>query len=613
MMAFVRSGPIAWHEGEASMHSKLHVPHQENPTSPFLTPYAARFLQTAPLLAVGTLDETDRPWTTLLGGEAGAAKAIGQSMIGIRTLVDTTYDPVIQCLLSNRREDDPVVQKNKTHMISALSIDLATRSRVKIAGQMVAGALGQPGGDDVTDKDGKVTEAQIIVKVERSLGNCPKYLNKKHIIPTIPEPALVSDTLPLPEDAIELLAKADLFFITSSYHESSIGTNYRGGPPGFVQVLQNNDSGSVLIYPEYSGNRFYQTLGNLQMNPKAGIVVPDFETGDVLYVTGTTDIVVGKEAAAFLPRSNLVVKVHVHEARLVRNGLTFKGKSGEPSPYNPPVRRLATGHAGTDVQAASNRVVYAKLIKKEILTPSIGRFRFSVSDPEAAGRWNPGQSVALAFEDELGAGYSHMRDDDPSSLNDDLVRTFTVSSSVRGGLPEDEFEITIRNVGKVTKFLFRQNIRAGLEVPVMGFAGASTIDQPDGEVVPVVAGGIGITPLLAQLPDLDPKRIKLFWSLNVKDIGLVMDTFERYPQLAASTSLYISAAADATVRGQVLQTLPRLEQYGAQTLRRRIAASDIQGQSGLSPTWYICAGSILRRELLSWLSDKNVVLEDFTY
>ena len=54
--------------------------------------------------------------------------------------------------------------------------------------------------------------------------------------------------------------------------------------------------------------------------------------------------------------------------------------------------------------------------------------------------------MALAFEDELSAGYSHMRDDDPRSLNDDYVRTFTVSSAMGRGLPHDEFEITFRNV-----------------------------------------------------------------------------------------------------------------------------------------------------------------------
>lgn len=420
------------------------------------------------------------------------------------------------------------------------------------------------------------------------------------------------DTLPLRAEAIELLAKADLFFLTSSYGRS-FSTNNRGGPPGFIRIMQNNHSGTTLIYPEYSGNRLYQTLGNLCVSPKAGFVIPDFDTGDVLYMSGTTEIMVGKDAAAILPRSNLAVKLHIEEVCFVKRGLAFRAQAGQPSPYNPPVRFLVTERAEPDAQTANDSVVYAKLIQKELLTESIGRFRFSVTDAEAAGRWKPGQYVALAFEEELGAGYSHMRDNDPLSLNDDLVRTFTVSSSVRGNLPEGEFEITIRNVGKVTGFLFRQNIRAALEVALKGFAGAFTIKQVDGEVVPFVAGGIGITPLLAHLPDLDLGRTRLFWTINVRDVGLVVDTFDRFPGLATSTILYVSGAAHATVCGQESQTMPSLGRYGVQVLPRRMVASDVQEQRGLSTTWYICAGSRLRQALLLWLPDKNTVYEDFNY
>lgn len=446
-------------------------------------------------------------------------------------------------------------------------------------------------------------------------GNCPKYLNKKDIVPSVLEPALVSSKVPLPVEAINLLARADVFFISSAHGDLTMGTNHRGGSAGFCRVINNDHTGTVLVYPEYSGNRLYQTLGNLQTTPKAGLVVPDFDSGDVLHLTGTTEILIGKEAADLLPRSNLAVKVQIEDARFIHNGLAFRGTSGEPSPYNPPVRVLAhEGSSGLDAQKVSDRTVYAKLIKKELLTPTIGRFRFSVSDPEAAGRWKPGQYVALTFEDELGAGYSHMRDDDPASLNDDLVRSFTVSSSRRGGTPEDELEITIRNVGKVTAFLFRQNVRAGLEVPLKGFSGTFTIHQDEDDVVPFVAGGIGITPLLAQLPDLDLGRVRLIWTLNIRDVGLAIDTFERYPQLASSTILYLSGAADG---GQELQTALRLEQYGAQVCKRRPVASDllsIQGQPALpSTTWYICAGSKLRQALLSWLSDRKVVHESFDY
>ncbi|KAL9012916.1 MAG: hypothetical protein Q9173_002357 [Seirophora scorigena] len=502
---------VPWHQGEDAMHRMLHVPDQENPTNPFLTPYAARSLQSSPLLALGTLDDTGRPWTTLLGGEAGFARPLAQSIIGIRTLVDPVHDPVIASLLGRGHQDNSVDPSTKNRAVSALAIDLATRSRYKLAGKMVAGDLDHSAKDS---DHGQVQpiEAQMVIRVDQSLA------------------------------------------------------------------------------------------------PKAGIVIPDFDNGDVLYLTCTTETVIGKDAAVILPRSSLAVKVHLEEARFIKTGLAFRARRGESSPYNPPVRFLATERAGVDPPSVTNQNVCARLIGKELLSPSIGRFRFSVSSAAGTGRLcEPGQYVALAFDEELGVGYSHMRDDDPWSLNDDLVRTFTVSSPTRGSLPQDEFEITIRSVGKVTRFLFRQNIRPGLEIPIKGFAGTFSIKQPNGDVVPSVAGGIGITPLLAHLPELDLKRTKLFWTINTRDIRLVVDTFDRYPQLAGSTTLYVSGAADAAVSGQELQT------NGAQVLRRRMEASDVQAERGLSTTWYICAGSRLRQELLSWLSAKKIVYEDFDY
>ena len=428
----------------------------------------------------------------------------------------------------------------------------------------------------------------------------------------MPQPELISNSLPLHDSAAGLVAKADLFFVSSSHHGAVLGTNHRGGPPGFVRILVEDDSSTYLVWPEYSGNRFYMTLGNLKTTPQAGLVFPDFDTGDALYVTCTTEILVGKDAAALLPRSNLLVKAKIDAVRFIRQGLSFRAQPGESSPYNPPVRFLSSEHPRLDAQASNDAVIYAKLIKKDILTPTIARLRFSISDPEAAGRWEPGQYVALAFEDELSAGYSHMRDDDPKSLNDDFVRTFTVSSSMGHDLPHDEFEITMRNVGQATRFLFRQQVRSQLEIPLKGFGGNFKIEQSSTEIVPFVAGGIGITPILAYLPHLDLLRIRIFWTINVQDIGLVMDTFKRHQSLAPSTKLFISGIKDNT-NDTDKASVAELEGSQASIFKRRMEASDVQGQQDMSSTWYICTGTALRQSLLSWLPGKMVEYEDFNY
>ena len=192
------------------------------------------------------------------------------------------------------------------------------------------------------------------------------------------------------------------------------------------------------------------------------------------------------------------------------------------------------------------------------------------------------------------------------------MRTFTVSSSP-SKLLEDEFEVTIRNVGNVTNFLFRQNIRGGLEVPLKGFGGSFTIKQGPKEIVPFVAGGIGITPLLAQVYDLDLTRIRLFWTVTIHDTGLVIDTVERCPALGPSTTIFISRFSEQSPAESSLQ-IEKLKGFGVHVTIKRMVASDVEGHSDLSSNWYLCTGTALRKSLLAWLgTGKRTFYEDFDY
>lgn len=608
-MSFVLSG-MPWHEGEERMHRLTKVENQENPNSPYLTPGAAQMLQRAPLLALGTVDGEGRPWATLWGGETPLAQPVAQSVVGIRTMVDSKYDPVVDVLYGGCADGEVIREQGVGRMVSALTIDLEKRRRVKLYGRMVAGALGNIGPHNDTESPASVGQVQLVVKIEQSLGNCPKYINCKRIYPVLPEPKSISDTTPLPQEALGLIAKADTIFISSCDHDKDMDMNIRGGPPGFVRVQSNNDSSTVLVWPEYSGNNLYQTLGNLQTSPKAGLVFPDFETGDVLYVTGDTEILIGKEANALIPRSRIAVRLTLTGARFVQKGLPFRGELLERSPYNPNVRLLASEKSLPEAREIADSSVMAKLIKKERLTPTIYRYRFSISDPPAAGPWKPGQYVALSFQDELDMGYSHMRDDDPRSLNDDYLRTFTVSSRPGEGIHGEEFEIMARTVGNVTRYLSMQSERSGLEVPLRGFGGEFRVEQNPGGMIGFIAGGIGITPLLAQLEDLDVSRLRLFWSLHVRDMGLVHDTFIRNSSLAKSTLLYVSGQL-SDVREEDASKWDWISKVGAGIVQRRLRADDVVPYDAAE--WYLCTGVGLRTEILGWLSGKMVHYEDFNY
>ncbi len=151
-----------WHAGEEEMHTLMHVPQGDNPTSPYLSPFAASVLVRSPLIALGTLDEDGRPWTTLWGGEAGFSRPIAQSVIGIKTAVGREYDPVLKMLLGDNADGEVVQEKGAGKMVGGLAIDLETRNRVKLYGRMVAGVL--------TATEEGIGEVQLVVKIEQSLG-----------------------------------------------------------------------------------------------------------------------------------------------------------------------------------------------------------------------------------------------------------------------------------------------------------------------------------------------------------------------------------------------------------------------------------------------------------
>ncbi|WYZ37924.1 hypothetical protein EsH8_II_001430 [Colletotrichum jinshuiense] len=590
---------IDFHPGERAVQDLLKVPSRGNPTAAGLPASYGYRVAAAPLLALGTLDAEGRPWTTLWGGEAGGvARPIAENVLGVRSKVDVANDPVLRALWGGEEreiKEGEVVQPGldgEGKLVAALAIDLTTRDRVKLGGRMIAGAVTEGG------------EVQIALKIEESLGNCPKYLNKKDLSSRdAVVKGVVKRGLPLSDDAVGVVRQADMVFLTSG-HGESMDTNHRGGPKGFVRISRNDEDGVEIIYPEYSGNRLYQTLGNLKVNPLVGVAIPDFETSDVLYLTGTASILIGKDAAAYLPHTNVAVKIIVTSAVFVQSGLPFAGTPVEASPYNPPVRQLFTEQQ-QPLSQAPHSAGAATLLRREIVTPTIARFVFSL---EPAAKWEAGQYVTLDFAPELDVGWSHMRDDEPQSLNDDYVRTFTVSNPPGSG---KVIEITARKHGPVTGFLWRWNLKAPLEIPVLGFGGEEAFRLGRRGVEEVfVAAGVGITPLLAQAGGVleSGGKLKVLWSVRGVDLKLVKDVCERVAGLADVLRVFVTGSV-GDVGNALVQDVKAL---GATVERRRLKEGDVKEGAG-ARRFFLCTGPEMLRILTGWLEGEDVVWEDFAF
>ena len=248
-------------------------------------------------------------------------------------------------------------------------------------------------------------------------------------------------------------------------------------------------------------------------------------------------------------------------------------------------------------------------MKREVLSPNIARITFELtSDGGALQGWKAGEAVTLDFSPELDNGYAHMQDDDPQALNDDYVRTFTVSSppSTAKSGEKAELQITIRRKGPATGLLWRYNPRVELTLPVLGFGGtAGFLMDGQGEKV-FVAGGVGITPLIAQAPGIlsSGNGLSVLWGVRDEDLGFVEDSFKRIEGLAAATTLFVTGSGEGEVED-------RVKGLGARVEKRRMGEGDLGSYKGRN--FYVCAGDEVMKAVLGWLEGEKVAYESFSY
>lgn len=88
----------------------------------------------------------------------------------------------------------------------------------------------------------------------------------------------------LPAAAVDLVSNSETIFVASS-GDGTVDISHRGGPAGFVRVR-----GDTLLVPDYPGKRYFNTLGNLVLEPRCALVLVDFNSGDILQLQGEAQV-----------------------------------------------------------------------------------------------------------------------------------------------------------------------------------------------------------------------------------------------------------------------------------------------------------------------------------
>lgn len=428
-----------------------------------------KFFRDLRLVYTATRGDSGRLWASVLFGNPSFIQ------------IPNTYQAVIQPV---RHFGGDPARYNAGSAVGMVGVMLENRRRNLLSGK-------------ISSCEGE----QLTIDVYQALGNCPKYIQVRDL--ELRKSGLDTDSTSsnsaatgqqtLAKPQLDLIARSDTFFIASAHKASSYessGTlpegfevlhiNHKGGYPGFVQ----GDPSGRLQWGDYIGNNAFSTLGNLSLNPEAGLLFMDFTTGDTLHLSGTTEIHWDETA---LPGAQRTIYFQTEGWVHVTGALPIHQRgSVHSSPYNPsPPSSLH--------QASNTQKLKCISTKQESL--DVMSFEFEL--PQHAQQevlCQPGQFASFDFE-KIQPGKT-------------LNRTWTISSPTQQIQQRQAFTISVKKGGLVSSWLF-DNMHTGKSITFRGIDGDFTLalaaelvknDRSKNGVL-LVAGGIGITPMRVMLAE----------------------------------------------------------------------------------------------------------------
>lgn len=409
------------------------------------------FYQQLPFMLYGAVDAQGNPWASILEGPPGFARSPAPGTLHFDSV------PAL---------DDPA-QLKPGAAIGLLGIELHTRRRNRINGRIDA-----------------VTGDGFDVAVDQSFGNCPQYIQLRQFrsVPMADPATLTVEHLNgLDEAAMAMIANADTFFVASYVDvdvdgERSVDVSHRGGQAGFVQV-----QGNLLTIPDFAGNLHFNTLGNLLLNPRAGLLFIDFNSGDLLHLSGRTEIILeGPQVEAFQGAERLWT---FEVERVVRRpaALALRWRFDGVSPNSLMTGTWEQAAARLQAQALGDRWRPMRVVRIEAQSHNIRSIYLEPADGAGLPVFQAGQHLPLRFNID---GEVH-------------IRTYSLSSA-----PSDDFfRISVKREGRVSSHLHEQ-VNVGDLLEARTPQGHFTVAPHERRPLVLLAAGVGITPLLSMLREV---------------------------------------------------------------------------------------------------------------
>ncbi|WP_136657741.1 pyridoxamine 5'-phosphate oxidase family protein [Nitratireductor sp. XY-223] len=387
------------------------------------------FYAALPHLVVAARDAQGRPWATVLTGRDGFVRSPDP-----RRLAIDARPPSGDALEHAFKDGDD---------IGILGIEFTTRRRNRINGRLATS-----------------TATGLEIDVEQTFGNCPQYIHARG-------PQYVDGHRAgaprrgrtLTDRQMAFIATADTLFIASGYR--GLGDNpaygmdasHRGGEAGFVEVID----GKRIRFPDYAGNNRYNSIGNITLDPRAGLLFVDFATGSMLQLTGRAFVEWNAAQTENTPETGRAVTLEIEEVVALPHALPL--------------------HWDTD----AGMVRSLRLIEKTPESADVTSFVFEARDGGPLPEFVAGQHLPI----ELSI----------PGTDSKVTRTYSLS----GAPGTQRYRISVKREAKglVSRFL-HDSLETGAIIEAEAPGGDFTLPK-GAEPLVLVSAGVGVTPMVSML------------------------------------------------------------------------------------------------------------------
>jgi ferredoxin-NADP reductase/predicted pyridoxine 5'-phosphate oxidase superfamily flavin-nucleotide-binding protein len=462
----IREGGAPWHDGELEAQRRAGVvKRMDGVGRRFVRAYMPDqhriFFAQLPFIVVGSVDSSGWPWASILSGTPGFI---------------SSPDPRTLHIAARAVDGDPLGNAMSLGTpLGLLGIELPTRRRNRMNGHVTS-----------------LNADRFIVAVDQSFGNCAQYIQTRNGPPLsgCVSPAVRCEPFTtLDEHARRLIERSDTFFVASyarPSHDGGYGVDvsHRGGRIGFLGF---DDTGSIVV-PDYPGNSFFNTIGNLVATPRAGVLFIDFDSGDLLQFVGATEIAwEGREVRAFKGAERLW-RLEPRQGRWLRGAMPIRFSFKEASP-----NVLVTGtwrETQEALEAENRRESWRQWRVTRIVDEShdVRSLYLEAADGLGVPRFLAGQHLPIRLR---------IPGQTPA-----VSRSYTVSCA-----PGDGLQITVRRARDRTdgephasaSAYVHRHLSVNSIIEALGPRGGFVFDTTSPKPAVLLSAGIGITPMRAML------------------------------------------------------------------------------------------------------------------